>query len=61
MEIEILNYMLDNNIIIMAEYDNWEELNNEHCKILIMETLEIAKNNNDTKIIKKLQKLLTKY
>ena len=61
MEIEILNYMLDNNIMIMAEYDNWEELNNEHCKILIMETLEIAKSNNNTKIIKKLQKLLTKY
>lgn len=61
MEIEILNYMLDNDIIIMAEYDNWEELDNEHCKILIMETLEIAKSNNDTEVIKKLQKLLTNY
>ena len=36
MSIKVLDFLLDNNIITMAEYDNWDNLEDEH-KINLLE------------------------
>lgn len=54
---ELLNYMLDNDIIIGAEYDHPEEYNDEHWGILYGEALEKAKKDNNQKMVDKLSKL----
>lgn len=40
MRIEVLDFLLDNNFITMAEYDNWQELDDTHKLNLLSFSLE---------------------
>ncbi len=58
LDIEILNYMWDNDIIIASEYDNFDTLDIDHCKILINDTIKFARKHNDIEIVETLENIL---
>lgn len=57
-DMDLLNYMLDNDIIIGAEYDHPEEYDDKHWKILYGEALDKAKEDNNSEMLNKLEKVL---
>ncbi len=57
---ELLDYMLDYDIVIGAEYEFFNELDYEHCESLIEQALNVARKNNDLDIAKKFEIELNK-
>lgn len=54
----VLNYMLDNNIIIGAEYDHPEEYDDAHWNLLYKDALKKAEEENNTEMVNKIKPLV---
>lgn len=54
LDMDLANYMLDNDIIIGAEYDYPEEYDDEHWLSLLGEALDLAKKENNADMISKI-------
>lgn len=54
LEDDILEYMLDTDVIIMAEYENINDLENQHLLNLINETIRVATKEKNKNIVDRL-------
>ena len=54
LDMDLADYMLDNDIIIGAEYDHPEEYDDEHWLSLLGEALDLAKKENNADMMGKI-------